>query len=457
MEFRSISLMKTSSVIGKAWAGHLVGFDYLLHEGRHFVAFYDEERRLSVAARREKDPEWEKVQLPGIARNSPSIASAYQGVEPRSDIVPWDSHNGVIMAIDGHGHLHLSGNMHVDPLVYFRTTRPLDIRSFERLDRMTGQEEDRCTYPNFLRGADGRLIFRYRSGRSGDGADYYNLYDPGSGMWSRLLDRPLLDGLGRMNAYAGLPQKGPDDLFHMIWVWRDTSDCATNHDLSYMRSPDLVHWTNAAGEPLELPVVLESKAVVDPVPPGGGLLNGRQWLGFDQEKRPIVSYTKYDASGKTQAYCARFENGSWISRQISVWDYRWEFGGRGSLPNSGEIQLEPVSLDGDGTLLLPYQHVKRGRGVWRLRPDDLAVIETLPGKSHWPDELTRAESEYPGIQVQILPARDLDNRPVPRYVVRWETLGRNRDKPRTEWPPPGELRCYCLAAALGEGIGTTAA
>ncbi len=42
-----------------------------------------------------------------------------------------------------------------------------------------------------------------------------------------------------------------------IWVWRDTPDCATNHDLSYMKSPDLKNWYNAFGEKVELPATLD--------------------------------------------------------------------------------------------------------------------------------------------------------------------------------------------------------
>ncbi len=165
--------------------------------------------------------------------------------------------------------------------------------------------------------ANGRLVFRYRHGCSGNGEDYYNVYDCESRTWRRLLDTPLLDGLGRMNAYATLPEKGPDGWWHMIWVWRDTPDCSTNYDLSYMRSPDLANWTTATGWPLALPVVLESGAVVDSAPPGGGMLNGKQWLGFDKTARPVISYTKFDEDGRTQAYCAHLENDDWVIRQIS--------------------------------------------------------------------------------------------------------------------------------------------
>jgi len=34
-----------------------------------------------------------------------------------------------------------------------------------------------------------------------------------------------------------------------------------------------------------------------------------------------------------------------------------------------------------------------------------------------------------------------------RWVLRWETLGRNRDQPRAAMPPPTELRLYELTDA----------
>src|SRR3990170_4827476 len=40
------------------------------------------------------------------------------------------------MGVDDTGQLHVSGNRHNDPLVYFRTTRPYDITSLEQISTM---------------------------------------------------------------------------------------------------------------------------------------------------------------------------------------------------------------------------------------------------------------------------------------------------------------------------------
>ena len=140
------------------------------------------------------------------------------------------------LALDRDGCLHRSGNMHVDPLVYYRTRAPFDVGMIERVDRMTGTRETRCTYPVFFKNAAGDLLFRYRDGSSGNGSDLYNIYDATTRTWRRLLDTPLLEGEGERNAYASTPVLGPDGRFHLAWVWRETPDAATNHSLSYARS-----------------------------------------------------------------------------------------------------------------------------------------------------------------------------------------------------------------------------
>jgi hypothetical protein len=49
-------------------------------------------------------------------------------------------------------------------------------------------------------------------------------------------------------------------------------------------------------------------------------------------------------------------------------------------------------------------------------------------------------STTPGMQVQTVIVRHGGK----RWVLRWETLPRNRDEPRETAPPPTELRLYEL-------------
>ncbi len=74
------------------WSGHPVGFTLLTQPPRQYAAFYDAERRMTVAVRTLDTPNWQFVRLP--------------------EAVGWDSHNSVTMTIDDDGYIHLSGNMH---------------------------------------------------------------------------------------------------------------------------------------------------------------------------------------------------------------------------------------------------------------------------------------------------------------------------------------------------------
>ena len=410
--------------ISKVWSGHPVGFCLLTSGEYQYVGFYDADRQMTVASRRLDSDKWQ-----------------YQKLDSR---VGWDSHNSIKMAVDSNGYIHLAGNMHCAPLIYFRTARPYDGSSFERVSAMTGVRENRCTYPVFIRGADGEFIFRYRDGGSGNGIEIYNVYDPKTQTWRRLLDMPLTDGQGKMNAYPRGPVRGPDGYFHLSWIWRDTPDCATNHDLSYARSRDLVHWESAAGKPIDLPITLQTAGmVVDPIPAKGGLLNGMGSLGFDSKGRVLIAYHKFDADGITQAYAARCEKGRWRIYLISDWDWRWYFSGGGSINRA--ISVGTVKPLPGGRLSLSYRHEKRGSGVWVLDEKTLKVVDTAETTQQWPRNLRKVESDFEGMQVRWASDSGASNEKGVKYVLRWETLGRNRDRARKgPLPKPSMLRLYKL-------------
>ncbi len=408
-----------------------VRFCLLTHGQQQYVAYYNQKHQMVVAQRQVGQRNWQKVELPTH--------------------VGWDSHNYVTMAVDAAGCLHVAGNMHCVPLIYFRSQKRADITTLKQLP-MTGEEEQRCTYPRFLTDADGNLLFNYRSGRSGNGKRLYNRYDVDNNRWSRFLDTPLFEGQGKRNAYPEGPQKGPDGLFHMAWVWRDTPDCATNHHLSYARSRDLKHWETAAGKPVELPLTLEQTELwVDPIPVNGGIINGCEKLAFDSEQRPILAYHKLDKNGHMQIFVARFEVGQWKNHAITAWEKNIQFGGGGSMPFIGISigRLEKLAPD---KFFISYRHNDYGSGRVVLRDDTLEPIdEKVTIVSPYPRELRKPTLTFEGLVVRM--AEDLgvsydprDPRgPDTRFVLRWETLGPNRDRPRDPpLPPASTLKLVTL-------------
>ena len=270
------------------------------------------------------------------------------------------------------------------------------------------------------------------------GSQIYNVYDLKSRAWRRLLDRPLTDGEGEVSAYLHGPVRGPDRYFHLAWVWRDTPDCATNHSPSYARSHDLRHWERSDGTAINLPITRSTGEVIDPVPADGGIINGNVVIGFDSERRMIVSYHKFDEAGATQLYNARLEDGKWVVRQASDWSYRWAFSGGGSI--QFEVRVSPVQLKADGTLTQAFSHAKHGSGVWTLDPQTLKPTATNPPPpSARPASLEQPESDFPGIAVKWHTSG--------RYHLRWETLPSHRDRPRERpWPEASMLRVYVFAS-----------
>lgn len=197
--------------------------------------------------------------------------------------------------------------MHNEPLIYFRTKQPGDITPLEQIT-MTGKGENRVTNPRFLKDQDDVLTYNYRTGGPGNSKRVWNRYDTTTRTWSRLLEELLLDREGARSAYPMRPVTDDAGWFHLVWVWRDTPDCATNNHLSYARSRNLIHWESAFGEPVELPIRLSENALwIDSILIGGGIINGCEKLFIDEQDRPIVSYHKSDSNGNMQIFAARAE------------------------------------------------------------------------------------------------------------------------------------------------------
>lgn len=414
----------SETTIEKVWPGHEVGFSLKVLNENQYVAYYNDARKMTVASRKGGDEKWRFKRL--------------------DSQLGWDSHNYVTMGFDREGHLHVSGNMHVDPLVYFKSDKPYDIESLKPVHEMTGRDEERVTYPRFLNDNNGRLVFMYRDGSSGNGRRLINVYDEDTQTWSRLIDRPLLDGHEQdMNAYPNNIVKGPKGWFHLVWMWRNTPDCRTNHDISYARSRNLEDWETAAGEKITLPITPEDKeTIVDPVPSKSGLINMGFGIGFDPQDRQVIHYHNYDSAGNSQIFLARWKNSDWEIKKISSWDYRWDFKGGGAIPS--EISANPVRVLSDGRFVISWEHIKYGEGTWELDPHTLQVVQTVDLPPRYPENLQKPKSEFPNMKVHWRCKKAADDASSNiKYCIRWETLPPHRDRPREgPLPDPSTLKLY---------------
>jgi len=407
--------------VDQVWSGHPVGFAFATRDGRQYVGYYDARRRMVFAQRDLDGDTWDR--------------------HVTSERVGWDSHNVIRMAFDRDGCIHVSANMHCVPLNYWRSEKPADVTTLKALHRMVGRNERACTYPQFFHLPDGRLIFMYREGGSGNGRRFVNIYDPKARTWRRHFDTPLFEGQGRMNAYPISIRQDREKVFHVAWVWRNTPNCATNHDVSYARSRDFRTWTKSDGTPLRLPITVERGEVVDPIRAGAGLINWGD-LRFDPKGRPIIAYIKFDTAGKTQLYGARREATGWRIYQLTEWTHRWAFSGGGSIvPRI--MWTAPFPAPGGKALQFRFRHWKYGPGWFAQRVDAETlkpVGEPTPVKEQH-EALRRVRSDVPGMQVHLhgSPVVVRDGRRM-RYLLRWETLGPNRDRPRAAAPPPSTLQ-----------------
>lgn len=400
------------SAIDRVWSGHPVGFALTVTASTIYVAYYDSLRQLTVASRPRGGIEWRFHKL--------------------DSWVGWDSHNGIAMAVDAAGGVHVAGNMHNDPLVYYRTRTPGDIRTLARVPMMVDAAvERRVTYPVFLTLPDGRLAFKYRDGGSGNGNEIYNLHDAATQSWRALLRTPLVDGQGRRNAYFMGPVRGPDGMFHLTWVWRDTPMADTNHDLSYARSRDLLHWTRSDGTPLTLPITLATAEVVDPVPVRGGMINNNTVIGFDPAGRVTITYHAFDAAGDTQIRIARREAKGWRIAQASDWrGFHWDFGGGGSLDSRvGVSGAEPL---GQTRLRVPV--VRDGRAT-----DLLLDTATLRRLGEVPR--TTLAARLAGARIAVPAGMTLNTLEAPSGIaIAWPTRPAARDRASEDIPDPTVLR-----------------
>lgn len=249
-----------------------VTYSIYVFDDNIFVAYYDKNHQLSLA-KRERNGEWDYEKIP--------------------EVVDWDNHKSIGIILDKNGFIHLCANMHASPLVYYRSLKAKDIHSLEKFS-MVGRDETACTYPIFS-SEDNRLLFHYRSGASGNGVEIFNIFDYASNSWERLLDKPLFDGEGKCNAYMVGPKMSKDGTYHVIWCWRNTSDCSTNHGLYYAYSSDFVKWYALDGFSSNVPITpSRDNYMIDDIPVGGGLINIGFQLGFTSDSAPIVVYHKYD-------------------------------------------------------------------------------------------------------------------------------------------------------------------
>lgn len=340
--------------IARAWARNSVNavifrtHAVATHGDQQYTSFYGPEGNVFVARRQLESEKWE-IHDTGLTGNTR------------------DAHNAICHAIDGNGVLHLAWDHHGHDLNYVqgRESESLEVTGRKS---MTGQNENRVTYPEFFNLANGDLLFLYRVGASGNGRMMLNRFDKKSRQW-RAIHHPLIDGGGTVNAYTNQIAIDHENNWHLSWTWRSTGDVATNHNILYAVSTDEGKtWRKSTGEEYQIPITYETAEIVAEVPRNSELINQCS-MTVDQRGRPLIaSYWRSADSEIPQYHIVWHDGDDWRINQVSQrkTPFRLSGGGTRRIP----ISRPKVAVDSDDRVYLLYRDEERGSRISVAIADD---------------------------------------------------------------------------------------
>lgn len=239
-----------------------------------------------------------------------------------------DAHRSISIMTDGDGYLHLSWNHHGNTLLYCKSVAPGSLQMSKELS-MTGSFEKNVTYPEFYSIPDGNLFFLYRDGQSGQGNLVINYYTTKTKQWKQLHSN-LIDGEKERNAYwqTCVDKKG---IIHISWVWRESSDVASNHDMCYARSTDGgVTWENSKEEKYSLPITATTAEYVCRIPQKSELINQTSMYATDDGIPFIASYWKEKGDAVPQYHIIYNTNNQWQVQSLGFRKTNFSLSGTGT-------------------------------------------------------------------------------------------------------------------------------
>jgi hypothetical protein len=331
--------------LGKAWAANSINTTVFRndpitsHGDRQYAAYYDAEGHVVVAQRTIGQKEWRTTVTP-----------------PTGNLK--DAHNVISIFADGEGFLHVSWDHHNDPLRYVRSRSPGSVEFTEKMP-MTGKNEGKVSYPQFFRLADGNLVFFYRDGASGAGNLVLNHYDAKAQRWTQLHEN-LIGGEGKRNAYPQACVDGRGGI-HLSWVWRESPDVATNHDLCYARSRDGGRtWEKSDGTAYAVPITAATAEIASKIPQRHELINQTS-MCTDSDGRPIIAtYFRPEGQQVPQYFLVHHDGKTWRTEQVSRRTTPFSLSGGGSkaIPIA-RPQVFAKSRDGRTSVGMIFRDVER--------------------------------------------------------------------------------------------------
>jgi hypothetical protein len=343
--------------VGEGWAKNSVNAvifrrnSVVTHGNTQVVAFYDADANVVLAKRQLKDDTWD------IRRTQ------YRGNTH-------DAHNSISIMVDGDGFLHMSWDHHNHALRYCRSIAPGSLELTEKMP-MTGQKEGQVTYPEFYRLPNGNLLFLYRDGGSGNGNLMMNHYDLKTRTWTQRQDA-FIHGEGQRNAYWQMCTDVQGTI-HISWVWRETGDIATNHDIGYAKSRDGGKtWQKSSGQAYSLPITSGNAEYAVRIPQNSELINTTSMCADARGRPYIATYWRPAGTDVPQYHLVYHDGVRWHTQQTShrTTPFRLSGGGTKRIPISRPQIFADSSGATDKAYML-FRDLERGDRVSIATCDDL--------------------------------------------------------------------------------------
>lgn len=273
-----------------------------------------------------------------------------------------DAHNSISIAVDGNGFLHLAWDHHGSKLRYCKSVHPGALE-FTPEYPMTGKLEGAVTYPEFYNLPNGDLVFLYRDGSSGAGNLVINRYDIQTKTWTQL-HQNLIDGQKARNAYwqACVDSKGA---IHLSWVWRESPDVRSNHDMGYAQSDDGgITWKKSTGEKYTLPITAATAEYTCKIPQGSELINQTS-MTADEHGKPFIATYWRDSGATIPQYHVIYKTGkAWQMQNLRFRKAAFSLSGGGTkrIPVS-RPQILVWKVKGKTATALIFRDAERGNKV----------------------------------------------------------------------------------------------
>jgi BNR repeat-containing family member len=288
-----------------------------------FTAFYKSQREIVIVRRAILTGEIERATLPGNYNLK-------------------DAHNTISLGIDVEGYIHMSYNQHASKLYYRRSQSPWLIEKWSDEQDMTGNYEDKVTYPTFISPTPGKtdnisLYFLYRYGTPGGGEARLKWLNFETGSWADV-EAPLLSGSQckpwPAGPYWNHPVIDKDGCLCLSFMWRcppTEDERVNNNHLSYARfTQDFKFWETQSKYRLKLPITPLTNEVIIALPIGSNLINQTS-MALNSKGYPHIAFYVNDTNGIPQYQHLYWTGRKWKNNLLTKRKSAFSLIGRGTL------------------------------------------------------------------------------------------------------------------------------